>query len=117
VCVDAGFLATTQIGARTKIDNLVQIAHDVSIGDNCLIAAQSGIAGHARIGDGVTIGGQVGIAPFVRIGDGARLSARAAVASDVDAHAILSGSPAMAHMDFLRANAVVKRMSRPLNFK
>lgn len=117
VCVDAGFLAATQIGCRSKIDNFVQIAHDVTLGTDCLIAAQSGIAGHARIGSGVTIGGQVGVAPFVRIGDGARLSAQAGIARDFEAFSVASGTPAMPHMDYLRANAVVKRMSRPLNFK
>jgi UDP-3-O-[3-hydroxymyristoyl] glucosamine N-acyltransferase len=77
--VDRGSLGVTVIGVGTKIDNLVQIAHNVRIGRHCVIAAQTGISGGAKLGDYVVIGGQAGIAEHVVIEDGARIGARAAV--------------------------------------
>ena len=110
-CVDAGILECTTIGAGTKIDNQVQIGHDSCIGKNVVIAGQSGIAGHVTIGDNVVIGGKVGILPHVIIGRGARVNAGALVCDDVGEGEVVSGSPAMPHMDYLRACALQKRWS------
>lgn len=108
-CVDAGILECTTIGAGAKIDNQVQIGHDSCIGKNAVIAGQSGIAGHVTIGDDVVIGGKVGILPHVIIGAGARVNAGALVCDDIDEGEVVSGSPAIPHMDYLRACALRKR--------
>ena len=81
--IDRGSIRDTVIGEGTKIDNLVQIAHNVRVGRHCLIAAQTDIAGGVTVGDFVTMGGQVGIAKNVAIGDGATLAGRSTVSSDV----------------------------------
>ena len=81
--IDRGSIRDTVIGEGTKIDNLVQIAHNVRVGRHCLIAAQTDIAGGVTVGDFVTMGGQVGIAENVAIGDGATLAGRSTVSSDV----------------------------------
>jgi UDP-3-O-[3-hydroxymyristoyl] glucosamine N-acyltransferase len=78
-CIDRGSLGTTRIGAGTKIDNLVQIAHNVEVGRRCVIAAETGISGSSIIGHDCVIGGQVGIADHVRIESGAVIGARSAV--------------------------------------
>jgi len=84
--VDRGALGETRIGSGTKLDNLVQIGHNVRIGRNCLIAAQTGIGGSSVIGDGVTLAGQVGIADHARIEDGAIVGAKAGVPSHKVVH-------------------------------
>ncbi len=75
--IDRGALGDTVIGEGTKIDNLVQIGHNVQIGRHCVIVAQVGIAGSCELGDFVVLGGQVGVADHAHIGDGARMAARA----------------------------------------
>lgn len=92
--IDRGALDDTIIGEGTKIDNLVQIAHNVVIGRHCLIAAQAGIAGSTRLGDFVAVGGQAGIAGHLTIGAGARIAGKAGVLHDVAPKARIGGSPA-----------------------
>ena len=92
--VDRGAGPDTLIGAGTKIDNLVQIGHNVSVGKGCLIVAQVGISGSTKIGDFVMIGGQTGIAGHLKVGDGARISAQSGVMRDVAAGATVAGTPA-----------------------
>jgi UDP-3-O-[3-hydroxymyristoyl] glucosamine N-acyltransferase len=111
-CVDRGSVDDTIIGAGTKIDNLVQIAHNVRIGKMCFLASQVGIAGSARIGDGVQLGGQVGIGGHLTIGAGASLAGRAGVYGDVPAGEVWSGYPARPHREQLRAQAAVLRLTR-----
>ena len=111
-CVDRGSVDDTIIGAGTKIDNLVQIAHNVRIGKMCFLASQVGIAGSTRIGDGVQLGGQVGIGGHINIGAGASLAGRAGVYGDVPAGEVWSGYPARPHREQLRAQAAVHRLTR-----
>ena len=111
-CVDRGSVDDTIIGAGTKIDNLVQVAHNVRIGRMCFLASQVGIAGSTRIGDGVQLGGQVGIGGHSTIGSGASLAGRAGVYGDVPAGEVWSGYPARPHRQQLRAQAAMLRLTR-----
>ena len=109
--VDRGSFDDTVIGAGTKIDNLVQVAHNVRIGRLCLIMAQVGLAGSARLGDGVILAGQVGVAGHHTIGDGARLAAQAGAFGDVPGGETWSGYPARPHRQSLRASAALLRLT------
>jgi UDP-3-O-[3-hydroxymyristoyl] glucosamine N-acyltransferase len=93
--IDRGAIEDTVIGNQAKIDNLVQIGHNVKIGDYSVIVAQVGIAGSTEIGKGVVLGGQVGIAGHLKIGDGAVIAAQSGIASDVKPGETLGGSPAI----------------------
>ncbi len=110
--IDRGSIDDTVIGAGTKIDNLVQIGHNVRVGRLCLIMAQVGVAGSVRLADGVIVAGQVGIAGHHSIGAGARLAGRAGVFGDVPAGETWSGYPARPHRDALRAQAALFRLPR-----
>lgn len=110
VTVDRGALGDTVIGARTKIDNLVHIGHNVRVGEDCMIVAQVGIAGSSEIGRGVQLAGQAGIAGHLAIGDGARVAAQAGVIGDVPAGATYSGYPARPHAEAMRASAALFRL-------
>ena len=109
--IDRGSVDDTVIGAGTKIDNLVHIAHNVRIGRLSLILAQVGIAGSARIGEGVVVAGQAGLAGHITIGDRARVGAQAGVFGDVPAGETWSGYPARPHRQSLRASAAVLRLA------
>jgi len=108
--VDRGSIDDTVIGAGTKIDNLVQVAHNVRVGRLCLIMSQVGIAGSARIEDGCIIAGQAGIAGHSTIGRGARLAAQAGAFGDIPAGETWSGYPARPHREALRAQAALFRL-------
>ncbi len=108
--IDRGSIDDTVIGAGTKIDNLVMIAHNVRIGRLCLVVAQAGIAGSARIGDGCVIGGQAGIQGHHAVGDGARVGGQAGVLGDVPAGETWSGYPARPHRESLRAQAAMFKL-------
>jgi UDP-3-O-[3-hydroxymyristoyl] glucosamine N-acyltransferase len=103
--VDRGSIDDTVVGAGTKVDNLVQIAHNVRIGRACLIMAQVGIAGSARIEDGAMLLGQVGVAGHHTIGKRAIIAAQAGVFGDIPAGETWSGYPARPHKEALRAQA------------
>ncbi|HEU4995863.1 MAG TPA: UDP-3-O-(3-hydroxymyristoyl)glucosamine N-acyltransferase [Gemmatimonadaceae bacterium] len=109
--IDRGSIDDTVIGAGTKIDNLVHVAHNVRIGRLCLIAAQTGISGSVRIEDGVVIGGQAGLAGHHTIGKGARLAAQSGVFGDVPPGETWSGYPARPHRESLRAHAALFKLS------
>ena len=94
--IDRGAMADTVIGEDTKIDNLVQIAHNVRIGRNCMIAGLSGISGSVTVGDNVIMGGGVGIADHLTIGAGAQLAAGSGFMNNVPAGEIWGGYPAAA---------------------
>lgn len=111
-CVDRGAYVDTVIGEGTKIDNLVQVAHNVQIGRGCLIAAQVGISGSTVIGDGVIFGGKAGVGDHRRIGDGARVAAAGAVLSDIPAGETWSGYPARPLRRFLRETAWLAKQAR-----
>ncbi|MEZ0328251.1 MAG: UDP-3-O-(3-hydroxymyristoyl)glucosamine N-acyltransferase [Dissulfuribacterales bacterium] len=108
--IDRATFGETRIGYGTKIDNLVQIGHNVQIGPHCILVAQIGIAGSAKIGTGVMIGGQAGIADHIELGDGVRVAAQSGVAKDVPAKEIVSGSPAMPHRLWLRVSGILKKL-------
>ena len=110
--IDRGALRDTSIGAGTRIDNLVQIAHNVRIGRHCAIAAQVGISGSAEIGDFVAIGGQAGIADHMRIGAKARVGAQSGVMSEIEAGAVVVSSPARPVREVFREIAVLKKLAR-----
>lgn len=94
VTIDRGALGSTVIGKGTKIDNLVQIAHNVVVGDNCLLVSQVGVAGSTRIGNNVTLAGQVGLAGHLNIGDGAVVAAKSGVMNHIPPGAHWAGIPA-----------------------
>ena len=108
--VDRATLRETRIGRGTKVDNQVQIAHNVVIGENCLICGKSGIAGSTVIGDRVVIASGVGLAPHLTIGDGATITAGAGLASHVPAGAVFSGVPAAPHSKFISRLADIGRL-------
>jgi UDP-3-O-[3-hydroxymyristoyl] glucosamine N-acyltransferase len=110
--VDRGSVDDTVIGAGTKIDNLVQVGHNVRIGARCLIMAQAGIAGSTHIEDDVIVAGQAGIIDHLTIGRGARIGAQAGVIGDVPAGGAVSGYPARDHREVLRAQAALYRVAR-----
>jgi UDP-3-O-[3-hydroxymyristoyl] glucosamine N-acyltransferase len=96
-CVDRATTGETRIGRGTKIDNLVQIAHNVVLGEHTVVAAQTGVSGSTEVGRGVVFGGQAGVTGHIRIGDGATVAARAGVTKDVPAGTTVSGYPAREH--------------------
>ncbi len=108
--VDRARFGETRIGAGTKIDNLVQVAHNVRIGRHCIICAQTGISGSSSIGDYVVLWGQVGVAGHLKIGDGAFVGAQAGVAKDVEAGSKVTGTPARPFMDQRRQEAALARL-------
>jgi UDP-3-O-[3-hydroxymyristoyl] glucosamine N-acyltransferase len=110
VTIDRGSAGDTVIGDGCKIDNLVQIAHNVRIGRNAMIVAQVGVAGSTVIGDRVVLGGQAGIIGHARIGDRARIGGQAGVIGDVPAGMEVSGYPARSHRDQMRAHALFARL-------
>jgi UDP-3-O-[3-hydroxymyristoyl] glucosamine N-acyltransferase len=94
--IDRARFAETSIGSGTKLDNLIQIGHNVSVGKNCLLVAQCGIAGSTALGDGVILAGQSGVAGHIKIGSGAMVAAQCGVASDLEPNSAVRGTPSMA---------------------
>jgi UDP-3-O-[3-hydroxymyristoyl] glucosamine N-acyltransferase len=113
-CVDRGSIDDTIVGAGTKIDSLVQVAHNVRIGRGCMIASQVGIAGSTRIEDGVQLGGQVGVGGHLTIGAGSTLAAQAGVVGNVPSGETWSGYPARPHREQMRASAALHRLAAVL---
>jgi UDP-3-O-[3-hydroxymyristoyl] glucosamine N-acyltransferase len=108
--VDRASLHETRIGRGTKLDNLVQIGHSVTVGPNTVMAAQAGIAGSTRIGGGVMLGGQVGVAGHITIGDGVVATAQSGIPSSVDPGKMVSGYPAVDNRKWLKASAVFTKL-------
>ena len=109
--IDRGSIDDTVVGQGTKIDNLVQLGHNVRVGRHCLVMSQVGVAGSSRIGDGVILAGQVGVAGHLTIGDRARIAAQSGISSDVPAGAEYGGYPARANREWLRSLAVLYRIA------
>jgi len=110
VTIDRARFDKTIIGKGTKIDNLVQIAHNVVIGENCTIVAQAGISGSTTLGKGVIMAGQSGIVGHITVGDGAIIAAQAGVTKAIPAGGMVSGYPAKPHDTSKRVNACVQRL-------
>ncbi|QCK87504.1 UDP-3-O-(3-hydroxymyristoyl)glucosamine N-acyltransferase [Phreatobacter aquaticus] len=110
--IDRGHVRDTVIGEGTKIDNLVQIAHNVVIGRHCIIVSQCGISGSATLGDFVMLGGQVGVNNHVTLGSGAQIAATSVVKDDVPAGARWGGRPAKPVRDWFREIAALERLAR-----
>jgi len=109
-CIDRATIGETVIGRGTKIDNLVQIAHNVKVGPLSLLCAQAGVSGSAELGTGVVLAGQVGVVGHIRVGDMAKVGAQSGVAHDVEDGAVVSGSPAVPHREWLRASAALSQL-------
>jgi UDP-3-O-[3-hydroxymyristoyl] glucosamine N-acyltransferase len=108
--IDRPAVGETRIGAGTKIDNLVQVAHGVTVGRRVLLAAQVGIAGSTTIEDDVVLAGQVGVAGHLRIGRGVVATAQTGVPNSVGAGEKISGYPAIANRDWLKSSAIFRQL-------
>lgn len=108
--IDRATIGSTLIKAGAKIDNLVQIAHNVEIGSHTVIAAQTGISGSTKVGQGVMIGGQVGIVGHIKIGDGAKINAQSGVSKGIEPGKAVTGSPAFDYTAALRSQAAARRL-------
>jgi UDP-3-O-[3-hydroxymyristoyl] glucosamine N-acyltransferase len=108
--IDRATLGETVVGDGTKIDNLVQIAHNVKIGKHCLLVSQVGIAGSTELGDYVVVAGQSGFAGHLKIGNGVQVAAKSAVLNDVADGVKVMGTPAIPFRDFARREIALKRL-------
>lgn len=108
--IDRATLGSTIIRKGVKLDNLIQIAHNVEIGENTVIAAQTGVAGSTKIGKNCMIGGQVGIVGHLKIGDGVKIAAQSGVGKNVKDNSVIQGSPAFEYMDYNKSYAVFRRL-------
>ena len=109
-CIDRATLGSTIIKKGVKIDNLVQIAHNVVIGEHSVIVSQVGIAGSTKIGKNCMIAGQVGIIGHLKIGDGVKIAAQSGVSRDIEDNGIVQGSPAYSVRDYTRSYAIFKNL-------
>ena len=114
-CIDRGTLSDTVIGKGTKMDNLIHIAHNVQIGENCAIAGQVGIAGSSILGNNVAVAGQVGIIGHIKIGEGSTVAAKSAVFQSLDPGSFVSGVPARHHKNRLRQDVIINQLPDILN--
>ena len=112
-CIDRGALSDTIIGEGTKIDDLVMIGHNVSIGRSCIIVAKCGIAGSSKLGDFVVMGAGAGISGHVTIGSGAQIAGASHVKDDVPAGARMGGTPARPFREWARELAVIRKLANP----
>ena len=108
--IDRGTTGSTVIGAGTKIDNLVQIAHNVKVGRDCLLVSQVGVAGSTELGNNVVLGGQVGVVGHIKIGDGVQVGAQSGLMSDVEPGKVMFGSPARAHRESFKLQALYGKL-------
>jgi UDP-3-O-[3-hydroxymyristoyl] glucosamine N-acyltransferase len=109
-CIDRASVGETRIGSGSKIDNLVQVGHGSSVGDNTLLCAQVGLAGSTQVGNNVILAGQVGVAGHCRVGDGVVATAQSGIPNDVPAGRTVSGYPAIDNRQWLRAVACFQRL-------
>jgi UDP-3-O-[3-hydroxymyristoyl] glucosamine N-acyltransferase len=108
--IDRATIGSTIIRSGAKLDNLIQIAHNVEIGNSSVIAAQAGVSGSTKIGKGVMIGGQAGIVGHIQLGDGAKVNAQSGVSKSIDAGKAVTGSPAHDYTSALRSQAVTRKL-------
>lgn len=110
VCVDRAKFSATRVGRGTKIDNLVQVGHNVTIGPHCVIVGQTGLAGSVTLGAGVVLGGQSAVRDHVTMGDGSIAAGCSGVVEDVDPRQVVSGLPAIPHRQTLREQAALRHL-------
>lgn len=111
VCVDRATMGSTIIKKGTKLDNLVQIAHNVEVGQNTVVAAQTGISGSTKIGNHVTIGGQVGIVGHIHIADGTKINGQSGVSKSISKqNTIITGTPAFEFSSSMRSQAIFRKL-------
>jgi len=108
--IDRATIGSTVIKAGAKLDNLIQIAHNVEIGNSTVIAAQAGVSGSTKIGKNAMIGGQVGIVGHINIGDGAKINAQSGVSKSIESGKAVTGSPAYDYTSALRSQAVTRKL-------
>jgi UDP-3-O-[3-hydroxymyristoyl] glucosamine N-acyltransferase len=113
-CIDRASVGATVIADGAKIDNLVQVGHGSTVGENTLLCAQVGLAGSTEVGRNVVLAGQVGVAGHCRIGDGVIATAQSGIPNDVAAGKVVSGYPAIDNRQWLRASAVFQRLPQLL---
>ena len=113
-CLDRATLGETRVGRGSKLDNLVQVGHNVTIGTNCLIVAQVGLGGSANVGHRVVLGGQSGVPDHLSIGDDALVLGKSGLTNPVPARSIVMGSPAESRRDYLDQHLNIKRLPRIL---
>ena len=111
-CVDCGTIGSTIVGAGTKIDNLVQVAHNCKIGKDCLIVGQVGFAGSVNVGDRVVVGGQVGFADNINIGNDVIFLAKSGVHGEIPSNSVYMGVPAVPYQDYFKNERAMKRLPR-----
>lgn len=109
-CIDRAALESTQVGAGTKIDDLVMLGHNVQVGRNDVLCAQAGVAGSAVIGDGVVLGGQVGVAGHIHVGNGVKAQAQSGIGRDVPAGEALHGTPAFGYREYQKSHIEFRRL-------
>jgi UDP-3-O-[3-hydroxymyristoyl] glucosamine N-acyltransferase len=111
VAIDRATMGSTIIRKGVKLDNLIQIGHNVEIGENTVMAGQTGVAGSSKIGKNCMFGGQVGISGHLRVADGTKIGAQSGIPSNVEKdNSILLGYPAIDHRDFLRSSIIFRRL-------
>jgi UDP-3-O-[3-hydroxymyristoyl] glucosamine N-acyltransferase len=108
--IDRATIGSTIIKTGAKLDNLIQVAHNVEVGNSTVIAAQAGISGSTKIGKGAMIGGQAGVVGHLQIGDGARINAQSGVSKSVEAGKAVTGSPAHDYTAALRSQAISRNL-------
>lgn len=109
-CIDRAALGITRIGEGVKLDNLVQIAHNVSVGPHTVMAAQAGIAGSTKIGRHCTFGGQSATAGHIKVGDNLTVGGRGGLTGSIEGNQVVSGAPAIPHKDWIKASLVFPRL-------
>jgi len=109
-CIDRGTLGETRIGRGSKLDNLIQVGHNVMIGGNCLIVSQVGLGGSSKVGNRVVIGGQSGLPDHVSVGDDAVIHARSGIVSHVPERAAMIGIPALPLREFMQREVKMRRL-------
>jgi UDP-3-O-[3-hydroxymyristoyl] glucosamine N-acyltransferase len=112
VCIDRGVLGPTRIGTGTKVDNQVQVAHNVQVGNHCLLVAQSGISGSTKLGDYVTLAGKVGVIGHIEIGSRSVVGGNSVVAKSLPEGSFVTGFPARPHKEWTEAQAALNRLPR-----
>ena len=111
-CIDRGTLGETRIGRGSKLDNLVQVGHNVTIGINCLIVGQVGLGGSSKVGHRAVVGGQAGLSDHLTIGDDALVQAQAGITNHVPPKSIVIGSPAEPKRRFLEQQVQIRRLPK-----